>query len=68
VNNLLIGHFFETAVISEWAKAFYHHDEKPKLFYWRSKTGLEIDLLIDRNNRLFPLGTKASATLLRLES
>jgi len=25
---------------------------------------LEIDLIIDRNNRLFPLETKASATLL----
>jgi len=51
-------------VISEWVKAFYHRGEKPELFYWRSKTGLEIDLLIDRNNRLFPLETKASATLL----
>ena len=51
-------------MISEWVKAFYHRGEKPELYYWRSKTGLEIDLLIDRNNRLFPLETKASATLL----
>ena len=64
LNGPMIGHLFETAVISEWVKAFYHRGEKPELFYWRSKTGLEIDLLIDRNNRLFPLETKASATLL----
>ena len=38
--------------------------EKPELFYWKNKAGLEIDLLIDRNQRLFPLETKASATLL----
>jgi predicted AAA+ superfamily ATPase len=64
LNGPMIGHLFETAVISEWVKAFYHRGEKPELYYWRSKTGLEIDLLIDRNNRLFPLETKARATLL----
>jgi predicted AAA+ superfamily ATPase len=60
----MIGHLFETVVISEWVKAFYHRGEKPELFYWRSKAGLEIDLIIDRNQRLFPLEAKASATLL----
>jgi len=64
LNGPMIGHLFKTAVISEWVKAFYHRGEKPELFYWRSKTGLEIDLLIDRNARLFPLETKASATLI----
>ena len=64
LNGPMIGHLFETAIISEWVKAFYHRGEKPELFFWRSKTGLEIDLLIDRNNRLFPLETKSSATLL----
>ena len=38
--------------------------EKPELFYWRSNAGLEIDLLIDGNQRLFPLETKAIAALL----
>ena len=64
LNGPMIGHLFETVVISEWVKAFYHRGEKPELFYWRSKAGLEIDLLIDRNHFLFPLETKASATLL----
>jgi hypothetical protein len=64
LNGPMIGHLFETAVISEWVKAFYHRGEKLELFYWRSKTGLEIDLLIDRNHRLYPMETKASATLL----
>jgi predicted AAA+ superfamily ATPase len=64
LNGPMLGHLFETAMVSEWVKAFYHRGEKPELFYWRSKTGLEIDLLIDRNNRLFPMEIKASATLL----
>jgi predicted AAA+ superfamily ATPase len=64
LNGPMMGHLFETVVISEWVKAFYHRGEKPELYYWRNKTGLEIDLLVDRNNRLYPLETKASATLL----
>lgn len=64
LNEPMIGHLFETVVISEWVKAFYHRGEKPELYYWRSKAGLEVDMVIDRNNRLFPLETKSSATLL----
>ena len=60
----LLGPLFETLVVAEWVKAFYHRGERPELYYWRSKAGLEIDLIIDRNNRLYPLETKASATLL----
>ena len=60
----MIGPLFETLIVSEWVKAFLHRGEKPELFYWRSKGGLEIDLVIDRNRRLYPIETKASATLL----
>jgi hypothetical protein len=64
VKGPMIGPLFETLVVSEWVKAFLHRGEKPELFYWRSKSGLEIDLVIDRNRRLYPIEIKASATLL----
>jgi uncharacterized protein len=60
----MLGPLFETLVVSEWVKAFYHRGERPELFYWRSKAGLEVDLLVDRNGRLYPLEIKATATLL----
>ncbi len=60
----MMGPLFETLVVSEWVKAFCHRGEHPELYYWRSKTGLEVDLLIDRNGRLYPLEIKATATLL----
>jgi predicted AAA+ superfamily ATPase len=60
----MMGPLFETLVVSEWVKAFYHRGERPELYYWRSKTGLEVDLLIDRNGRLYPLEIKATATLI----
>jgi hypothetical protein len=60
----MIGSLFETAVVSEWVKAFYHRGERPELYYWRSKTGIEVDLIVDRNGRLYPIEVKASSTLL----
>jgi len=40
----MIGPLFETMVVSEWIKAFYHRGERPELYYWRSKAGVEVDL------------------------
>ncbi len=51
-------------VLAEWIKAFYHRGERPELYYWRSKTGLEVDLIVDRNGRLHPVEIKATSTLL----
>jgi hypothetical protein len=51
-------------VVCELLKAFYHRGERPELYFWRSKTGIEVDLIIDRNGRLYPIEVKASSTLL----
>jgi predicted AAA+ superfamily ATPase len=34
------------------------------LYYWRSKAGSEIDLIIDRNGRLYPIEIKATSTIM----
>lgn len=60
----LIGQLFETMVVSEWLKAFYHRGERPELYYWRSKGGLEVDLIVNRNGRLYPIEIKSTSTLL----
>ena len=59
----LAGAFVETAVVSGWVKAFQHRGEPPTLYFWRSRDGLEVDLLIDRNGRLHPIEVKATATV-----
>ncbi len=58
------GQLFESIVVSEWIKAFYHRGERPELYYWRSKGGVEVDLIVDRNGRLYPIEIKATSTLL----
>jgi predicted AAA+ superfamily ATPase len=51
-------------VVSEWIKAFYHRGEPPELYYWNAKGGIEVDLIVDRNGRLYPIEIKATSTLL----
>lgn len=60
----MLGQLFETMVLSEWIKAFCHRGKMPELYYWRSRTGMEVDLIVDRNGRLYPVEIKATSTLL----
>jgi predicted AAA+ superfamily ATPase len=58
------GPVFETMVVAEWVKAFYNRGERPELYYWRSKAGIEVDLIIDRNGRLYPIEIEATSTVM----
>ena len=55
------GAFFETFVIAEIIKSYYNRGIQPPLYYYRDKDQREIDLLIWRNGRLFPLEIKMTA-------
>ncbi|NOY44403.1 MAG: ATP-binding protein [Deltaproteobacteria bacterium] len=56
------GPLVETSVLSEWIKAFRHRGERPGLFYWRSGSGLEVDLIIEWGGHLYAVEVKATAT------
>jgi predicted AAA+ superfamily ATPase len=56
------GALAETAVIGEWLKLFRQAGEEPSLYFWRSAGGLEVDLVIERNRRLYAVEVKATAT------
>jgi predicted AAA+ superfamily ATPase len=57
------GALFETALVASWVKAFLHRGEPPTIYYWRSRDGLEVDLVIERNAKLHALEAKATATV-----
>ncbi len=63
VHGPMFGPLFETMIISNWVKIFQHRGEPPQMYYWRSSAGLEIDLLIERNNRFYPFEIKATQTI-----
>lgn len=54
------GHIFETYVVSEIVKTFANNGKNFKryLFYYRDDKKREIDLIIDYNNKLYPIEIK----------
>ena len=57
------GGIFESWVVSEALKAYYHKGEVPRLYFWRDAIGHEIDLLIDRGQLLIPVEIKSGQTI-----
>jgi predicted AAA+ superfamily ATPase len=59
----LRGGLFESMVISEYRKAILNRKLGIDLYYWRDRTGLEVDLLFDLGSKLVPLEIKSSRTV-----
>lgn len=61
-NHPLRGALFETMVLSEIVKMQFNTGSESKLFYWRDKTGREIDILIDTLTTVMPVEIKVGRT------
>lgn len=57
------GAIFENFVFSEIYKAFAHRGELPPLYFWRDRTGHEVDIVIDTGKRLVPVEIKSAETI-----
>lgn len=56
------GALFENHVIMELLKQKHNSGSLDRFYYWRDNKGVEIDLLIDRRNKLIPIEIKSSQT------
>jgi predicted AAA+ superfamily ATPase len=63
MNGPLAGAIFETAVVSEMVKSRYGAGVKPELYFWRSKSGVEIDVLVPEKGSIIPCEIKLSSTI-----
>ncbi len=59
------GALFETWVISEMLKTRYNAGEVSNLYFWRDRSGHEVDLLVDHGDRLSPVEIKSGQTVNR---
>lgn len=59
----LRGAIFEGMVITELVKSRLHAGKPMNLYYWRDKTGREIDVIIDNGTDLIPVEIKSGATI-----
>ncbi len=56
------GAIMETAVLSEIVKTLTHRGEIPRIFFWRTMAGNEVDFVVETGGRLVPVEVKLSAT------
>jgi predicted AAA+ superfamily ATPase len=58
----LSGALFETAVLSELVKALQSRGEEPRVHFWRTAAGAEVDFVVETPRGLVPIEVKATAT------
>ncbi len=58
----MVGAFFETYVVGEIIKSFANNGEDAPIYFYRDKDKVEIDLLIEENNTLYPVEIKKTAS------
>jgi len=58
----MAGPIFETAVVMEIYKRFTNRGEIPRMYFWRTSTGNEVDLVIEQGQRLIPVEIKRNST------
>lgn len=57
------GALFENFVVVELMKQAYHQGKRPHAYFWRDKTGKEIDLILDEGSSMYPFEIKSGQTL-----
>ena len=58
----MAGPIFETAVLLEILKSHYKRGLMPRIHFWRTSTGREVDFVLDLNLRLTPVEAKLNMT------
>lgn len=61
----LRGAIFETFVVVEWMKSNLNRGERPVFHFWRDSNGVEVDILIDRGERIMPVEIKSGKTIVK---
>ncbi|MBN2359748.1 MAG: ATP-binding protein [Deltaproteobacteria bacterium] len=55
------GALFETYVVAEIIKSYWHRGCEPPIFFFRTKEKVEIDVVLEANGRLLPIEIKLAS-------
>jgi len=58
----MAGSLLENYAISEIIKSYWHRGHEAPVWFWRTKEGHEVDLIIEEEGKLFPVEIKMSMT------
>jgi len=56
------GAIFETAVLSEIVRTLTHQGVEPRVHFWRTSAGAEVDFVVESGRQLLPIEVKSSST------
>jgi uncharacterized protein len=62
LSGMSAGPLFEAAVFGQLVRLLQHRGETPRLSFWRTSAGLEVDFVLEDEQRLIPIEAKATAT------
>lgn len=54
---------FETLVLTELIKTYTHQGLHPRIYFWRTSAGQEVDFIVEQGARLIPIEIKLSSTI-----
>ncbi len=61
--SIINGALFETYVVSEILKSYWHNGERPFIYFYRDRDNInEIDLLIENHGKVFPIEIKMTSS------
>ncbi len=63
VQHPLRGNLFENFVIIEYLKKRYSAGKQSNLYFFRDRTGNEVDLILEKGQKLIPIEIKSAATI-----
>jgi uncharacterized protein len=58
----LRGGLYENFIILEFLKAYHNLGRSPEMYFYRDSHGNEVDLVLNRGHKLFPIEIKSAAT------
>jgi hypothetical protein len=56
------GAIFEAAVLAEIVKGYWNRGQEPQVYFWRTSSGTEVDVVVETQGRLVSVEAKTSAT------
>lgn len=63
ITHYLRGSLFENLIIAEYVKRRHHEGRPPGCYFWRDKSGNEVDLLVDDKGKLTAIEIKSGTTI-----
>jgi predicted AAA+ superfamily ATPase len=62
ISHFMKGNLFETMMLSELMKYRCNRGLEPSYYFWRDKTGHEIDCIMEKQSKLIPIEIKSGKT------